>query len=246
MTKNNNSLWIFGTHCVFAALKNGKRKIFQILITKNSLAEFDKFAKDNNFKNLRQFVKIVDNAQIERIVGQNQAHQGFALNCSFLDVKNEENLFAELNDKVILILDELTDPHNVGAIIRSAAAFGVKKVVFPQNNFAKESSIMNKSSAGMIENVELFEVVNVNKMMERLKKHNYWCFGLAGEAQEEISVMKKYDKVALIVGSEGKGIRPLVKKNCDVLVRIPISDKVESLNASVACAVALYEIGSVT
>ncbi len=249
--KNKNSgIWIFGKHPTFMALEKKRRKIYQILVTQASLNILGEFLKKTNLQSLKDKVRVVDNNYIELIIGKNQIHQGFALNCSNLEVKYQNDLIDELENikekgaklPTLLIMDQLTDPHNIGAIIRSASAFGVDKIIFPENNFAKESAIMVKSSSGTIENVDLFMVVNLSKLMEKLKQLDYWCVGLAGEAKSELLAISNYENIALIIGSEGDGIRSLVKKNCDLLVKIPMNRDVESLNASVACSIALYEI----
>lgn len=243
-------IWLYGKHPVFLALSKKRREIFEILVTKNSLSELENFLQKNNLHNLKQRIKIVEAKSIEQFVGLNQTHQGIAINCSPIPFKSQNNLFDEIeklrNEEkklpTILILDQLTDPHNIGAIIRSACAFGVSKIIFQDHNFPKETSTISKSSSGMIENVDLYLVVNLSNLMQKLKEVDYWCIGLAGEAKEEISKAKEFTNVALVIGSEGEGIRELVKKNCDLLVKIPMSDKVESLNASVAAAISLWEL----
>ena len=142
----------------------------------------------------------------------------------------------------LLLLDQVSDPHNVGAIIRSAIGFGVTKIIFCEHNSPKENATIVKSSAGTIEMADLIVVTNFSNLIEKLKKIDYWCIGLAGEAKNDISIIKEYQNIALIIGSEGSGIRDLVKKNCDLLAKININDEVESLNASVAAAITLHEI----
>lgn len=187
---------------------------------------------------------------IQSIVGEHQIHQAIALNCSAIPLKSQNDLLQEIEKALeqqvkfppLLILDQLQDPHNIGAIIRSACAFGVKKIILPEHNSARESAVINKSSSGMIENVDLYLVGNLNMVLLKLKELGYWCIGLAGEGKETIDKIKEYKNIALIVGSEGNGIRDLVKKNCDLLVKIEIDSDVESLNASVAAAMALREV----
>lgn len=243
-------LWLFGKHPVFLALQKKRREIFQILVTKNSIVELEKFLDQQNLSSLKNRLKLVEAHAIEAIIGSDQIHQGLALNCSAVPLKSQNNLLEEL-EKIanldgkmppLLIMDQLRDPHNVGAIIRSACAFGVKKIIFPEHNFPKEAAVMNKSSSGMIENVDLFLVVNLNNLMVKLKELGYWCIGLAGEAVESVDKIRQYKNIALVIGSEGEGIRELVKKNCDLLVRIEMNAEVESLNASVAASIALREV----
>lgn len=243
-------IWLYGKHPVFLALQKKRREVFQILATKNSVNELEKFLDEKNLSHLKARLKIVEAHLIESVIAADQIHQGLALNCSALPPKSQNTLIEEI-EKVInaggklpplLIMDQLRDPHNVGAIIRSACAFGVKKIIFPEHNFPKETAVMNKSSSGMLESVDLFLVVNINNLIVKLKDLGYWCVGLAGEAKDSVEKIREYKNIALVIGSEGEGIRELVKKNCDLLVRIEMNQDVESLNASVAASIALREV----
>lgn len=182
-------------------------------------------------------------SELEKIVkSQDEASQIEAEQFELDKNNSNQNSKPAKNLPPLLIMDQLRDPHNVGAIIRSACAFGVKKIIFPEHNFPKESAVMNKSSSGMIENVDLYLVVNLNNLMLKLKELGYWCIGLAGEGRDSVEKIREYKNIALIIGSEGDGIRDLVRKNCDLLVRIEMDDDVESLNASVAASIALREV----
>lgn len=246
-------VWLYGKHPVFLALQKKRREVFQILATKNSIIELEKFLDDKNLSHLKSRLSLVESHFIQSVIGEEQIHQGLALNCSALPLKSQNNLLEEL-EKILrdnseggilpplLIMDQLRDPHNVGAIIRSACAFGVKRIIFPEHNFPKESAVINKSSSGMVENVDLFLVVNLNNLMLKLKELGYWCIGLAGESSVSVEKIREYKNIALVIGSEGEGIRDLVKRNCDLLVRIEMDKDVESLNASVAASIALREV----
>lgn len=246
---SSNQVWICGKHPVFTAIKQNRRKIHEILTTQNSLSDLKNFLSKNSLQNFSSLIKLVDNQAIENLVGRQQPHQGLLVKASRLPVKNQNDLLEELyafeeGAKLppLLLLDQISDPHNVGAIIRSATSFGVKKIIFCEHNAPQENSTIVKSSAGTIEFADLIVVTNFNNLIEKLKKIGYWCVGLAGEGKAKLSEVKDCKNIALIVGSEGSGIRDLVKKNCDFLVRIEIDKEVESLNASVAAAIALYEI----
>lgn len=141
---------------------------------------------------------------------------------------------------IVLILDQITDPHNVGAILRTAAAFNVDAVIMTNRNSVRESGVVAKAAAGALESVPIIEVANLVEAIKSLKKVNYWIFGMDGGAAEHVSVLADYDKVAIVLGSEGEGMRNLVTKNCDLIVKIPMSEKMESLNVSNACAIALF------
>ena len=245
---NQHNIWLFGKHPSFSALQKKRRKIFQILVTKNTSIELEKLLLEQNLLNLKSLVKLVDGAQIEFLIGKDQLHQGIAVECSKLPIKNQNDLLEELSllEKsqlpTLLLLDQLSDPQNIGAIIRSAISFGVTKIIFCEHSAPRESAVMARSSAGTIEMADLIVVTNFSNLIEKLKKIGYWCIGLEGNSNTFINEIKTYETVALIVGSEGDGIRELVKKNCDILAKIDIDKNVESLNASVATSIALYEL----
>jgi 23S rRNA (guanosine2251-2'-O)-methyltransferase len=245
-----NAIWLYGKHPVFIALQKKRRQIFEILVTKNTLLELESFLHKNSLGHLQQIIKLTDNDKIAAIIGKNYVHQGLLASCSAILAKTQNELLQELHaikakeDKLppLLLLDQISDPHNVGAIIRSALGFGVKKIIFLKYNSAKENAAIFKASAGTIEFADIAIVSNFSNLMEKLKKIGYWCFGLAAEGESSIQAIKNYSNIALIIGSEGSGIRNLVKKNCDLLVKIETSREVESLNASVAASIALYEL----
>ena len=246
--QDDNKIWITGKHPVFMAIKKNRRKIFEILSTNNTIQELEEFLKINSLNNLRNLIRIVDNRAMQEIVGINHLHQGFAILASKLPVydqltllKDLENLQGE-NLPPLLFLDQISDPQNVGAIMRSASAFGFKKIIFCEHNSVIENSTIIKASAGNIESLDLIVVNNFNNLIEKLKKLDYWCFGLDSHATTTFEKIKEFKNIVLIVGSEGEGIRHLVKKNCDFLLKVDTNSEVESLNVSVATAIALYEI----
>ena len=246
-SQSQSAIWLCGKHAVFSAIAKKRRKIFSILATKNSLPELENFLKKKSLSHLGSLIQISDPQKIEFLSGHN-LHQGLAINCSKLPIKNQFDLLEELHvlDQnslpPLVLLDQISDPHNVGAIIRSAVGFGVKKIIFCEHNAPKENATIAKSAAGTLEIAELFQVTNFNNLIEKLKKIGYWIVGLAGEGKVFLSQVKDYENIALIIGSEGDGIRDLVKKNCDILAKIKINPDVESLNASVAASIALYEL----
>lgn len=240
-----DQIWLFGTHPVKMALLNPTRKIFRILVTANNKKELEDFLKENNLVLDKKLIAIVTHEEIEAKFSTKVIHQGIALLCSNLNPISDNDFLAQVkNEKKcgnIIILDQLTDQHNIGAIIRSAVAFGVKNVGLIKQNFGGETATICKSSSGAIEKANLILIGNLNDFILRLKKSDYWVIGLDGYGKNEFSEMKNFQNICLIIGSEGEGIRHLVKKNCDLLVKIPINE-VESLNASNAAAIALYQI----
>lgn len=165
-------------------------------------------------------------------------HQGVEITLKDFVYKDLEDL---KDKKRIMILDQIEDPHNLGAIIRSGEAFGFDGIVIGKRRSAKVNSTVYKTSAGAINNIDIAMVVNINRAIEDLKKENFWVYGLAGEADSLLSQTDFKGKVALVVGNEGKGLSRLVRKNCDGLVKIPMLGDINSLNASVASAIAMYE-----
>lgn len=142
----------------------------------------------------------------------------------------------------LMILDKIEDPHNLGAIIRSAESFGFDAVIIPEHRSAKVTPTVYKTSAGAINNIKVVMVKNLNRAIESIKENGFWVYGLAGEADQEVYNTDLTGKVALVVGNEGDGISRLVRENCDMLIKIPMIGDINSLNASVAAAISMYEV----
>lgn len=237
--------FIYGKHPTFILLQNQKRKIKKIYTSNyDSLIDFINENKINIDKNI---IEKKSNQEITKILKEDVNHQGFLVIVS--ERKNldlDDFIKNECRDKnnlpKLIILDQLTDPHNIGAIIRTALAFGVKYIITTKFNSAKDSAIITKTSTGLSEMIELVEVVNLNRAIEELKKVGYFVIGMAGEAKTNLKTIKDSENLCLVVGNEGNGIRQLVKKNCDILAKIEMDKNVESLNVSVATAIAIYQL----
>lgn len=244
MKTQNNNFYIYGKHPVLFSLKNKKREFFK-LYTSN-IEELKKYIQDNKINLKHNIIEYKTNNELNKFFTENINHQGYVASVSknktytiddFVnDIKNQNKL------PRIIILDQLTDPHNIGAIIRTAIAFNIEYIITTKYNSPKDYSVILKSSAGMSELVNIIEVVNVNNTIETLKKCGYFVIGMAGEAKRDIKEIKDSDNLCLVIGSEGNGIRQLVKKNCDELYKITTNENVESLNASVATAIAIYKL----
>ena len=237
--KNGNALnksLIYGKHPFFSVLKAKKRKIYQIFVSKKNQIELNK-----------NIIEVCDTQKLDNIFPfPEKNHQGYILFASeeqglsfdsFLIQAQKQETLPEL-----LILDQILDPHNLGAIIRTAVAFGIENIIITSFNSVKDTPVVAKSSVGLSEIVNLIEVVNLNNTIKDLKNIGYFVIGLDGEAKLDINQLKDPTNLALVLGNEGKGIRELVKKNCDELVKIPMKECVESLNVSVATAIAIYEL----
>ncbi len=240
---NNHSCILYGRHPVISAIANQQRLINTIFCTKENCEELKKTClqaqRDTNI------IKIIDKKEIEQLLPRDSVHQGFAAKVQPLPEYSIEeicDLAQNQNDCHILILDQVTDPQNIGAIIRSCVAFNTLALIVQDKNSPAESGTMAKASAGMIEYLPICRVTNLSRAIEQLKQVGFWTIGMDGYATSTIGEIKKGGKNAIIMGSEGKGMRRLVEESCDITVRLPISPKVESLNVSTAAAIVLYEI----
>ncbi len=235
---NSNGLILYGKHAVMAALDNPARKIKKLVCTPDNAAQI-------KLKYPHITVISADKKDIDKIVGSDAVHQGFALYCSELENLSIEELCsitAEDKKCNVLILDQVTDPQNIGAIIRSCAAFGSKALIVQDKNSPQESGAMAKAAAGTMELVPVVRVTNLARAIETLKKNGFWVVGMDGYAKNNVDNIDKNAKLAVIMGSEGAGMRRLIEESCDMTIRLPINEKVESLNVSTAAAVVLYEL----
>ncbi len=235
---NSQGLILYGRHAVLAALENPARKIHKLVCTSENAVSLR--AKYPNLN-----IITADKKDIDKLVSADAVHQGFALFCSELDNLSIEELCSMTENEQkcnVLILDQVTDPQNIGAIIRSCAAFGTKALIVQDKNSPQESGSMAKAAAGTMEMVPVVRVTNLSRAIETLKKNGFWVVGMDGYAKDNVDKIDKNTKLAVIMGSEGAGMRRLVEESCDITVRLPINPKVESLNVSTAAAVVLYEL----
>jgi 23S rRNA (guanosine2251-2'-O)-methyltransferase len=240
MTKpKDENYWIYGKHSVASALNNPARRVFRVISTADNA---------HLVKNFQGNLKIMNGKEITKEIGLLDAvHQGIAAYVSSVAAHNLTSLISELKLKsksIVVMLDQITDPNNIGAIIRSAAAFHADAVILPKNNSPAESGAMSKASAGMVDIVPLVYITSLAAAIAQLKDIGFWVVGLDGEAKESIAKAADFDKIVLVLGSEGEGMRRLTAELCDFLVKINIAEAVESLNVSNAAAITLYEINN--
>ena len=238
----NGQVTLYGRHPVLAAINNVNRKINKIFCTKENAEEIKK-ALSQSKRNIS--VSIVDRKELDKMLPRDAVHQGFALLCQELEDYTLDEICRLAEEKQnchILILDQVTDPQNIGAIIRSCVAFDTLALVLQDKNSPTETGTMAKASAGMIEQLPICRVTNLSRAMAQLKDSGFWIIGMDGYAKTYIDSVNKNGKIAIVMGSEGKGMRRLVEESCDTTVKLPIAPTVESLNVSTAAAIALYEI----
>ncbi len=233
--------WHYGVHAVLAALANPRRRCRRILVATQS--GHDLAARVAAAGAGRPRAEVRDRRDIERLLPPGAVHQGVALLADPLPEPRLEAVCRDADDDaVVVILDQATDPRNVGAVLRSAAAFGAGAVVVQRRHAPETTGALAKAASGALETVPLVRVTNVARAMGELKESGFWCVGLDAGAAQSIAEAGLSGKVALVLGSEGEGLRRLTRDTCDRLVRVPITGGVESLNLSNAAAIALYEL----
>ena len=228
---NRPRMW--GKHAVAAALDNPERKVLRAWATQEAAGQMQ-FPKHVP-------VTFADVADLGRLVPHDAPHQGLVIEVEPLeDIWLGVILSSAPERALLLVLDQVTDPHNVGAILRSAAAFGAIGIVTQDRHSPPESGALAKAASGALERVPWARVVNLARALDEIGEAGFWRVGLAGDAQMELKDALGPARIALVLGAEGPGLRPNSREHCDAVARLPINDAIESLNVSNAAAVALY------
>jgi 23S rRNA (guanosine2251-2'-O)-methyltransferase len=229
---------LWGRHAVEAALMNPARSHRKLWATHDGVASLDGELPPG-FP-----LELAGPEDLARLVTRDAPHQGLVLECDPLDDLFIEDVLTGDPQRPIVVLDQVTDPHNVGAILRSAAAFNAAAIVTQDRHAPPEGGVLAKSASGALEIVPWVRVVNLSRALEEIAEAGYWRIGLAGEAEACFAEALPSGPVALVLGAEGEGMRANVAGHCDALARLPISAAMESLNVSNAAAIALYAIAT--
>ena len=229
---------LWGRHAVEAALKNPARSHRKLWATREGLASLDGELPPD-FP-----VEYADVSDLARLVARDAPHQGLVLDCEPLDDIHLSEVLAGDPARPIVVLDQVTDPHNVGAILRSAAAFDAVALVTQDRHAPPEGGVIGKAASGALELVPWVRVVNLARALEELAEGGYWRLGLTGEAESTLADALPAGPVALVLGAEGEGMRHNIEAHCDALARLPIGEAMESLNVSNAAAIALYAVAT--
>lgn len=233
-----DNIIFYGRHAIEAALHNERREKLHLFATEKALSPL----KDKQLIPTGLKVSVQTSEEIENLTGADVPHQGLAMIVRKLAGRHiDEFTLIENKPNIIVILDQVTDPQNVGAILRSSAAFGVRALVTTDRNAPPESGALAKAASGGLEIVPWVRATNLKRALEELAKLGYWSVGMSGDAHETLAQTNTGKNVALVMGSEGYGMRLGVEKSCDFLAKLPISSEIESLNVSVATSIALYE-----
>ncbi len=240
ITKENNAYYMFGLHAVKAAIKNPNREIHELWMSKNARA---KILTDNKIPDIPIFN--IDKSK-NLPISENKVHQGAILKVSPLkQPKDIHEIHENKQPKLIVILDKVSDPQNVGAIIRSSLFFNCDAIINTLNGGSSENGSLVKAASGAFEGIHYIQATNIAQTIVKLKKFGYIIIGLDETSTEKISSFKKgNDNIAIVFGAEGKGIRRLTKENCDMLLSIAGNHTFSSLNVSTAVGITLFSIQS--
>jgi 23S rRNA (guanosine2251-2'-O)-methyltransferase len=229
---------LWGRHAVEAALLNPERNHRKLWATQEGVASLDGDLPAG-FP-----VEYASAADLARLVARDAPHQGLVLECDALEDVFLDQILDGDPSRPIVVLDQVTDPHNVGAILRSAAAFGAAAMVTQDRHSPPESGTLAKSASGALETVPWVRVVNLARALEEMAEAGYWRIGLDGSGKATLGEALPAGPVALVLGAEGEGMRHNITQHCDAVARLPISSAIESLNVSNAAAIALYAIAT--
>ncbi len=243
--RTDSASWLFGQHAVLAALANPKRQCRRLLVTVDAKPQVeDTLYAASEHGVIRPDPETVERSNIESHLPEGAVHQGMALQIDPLETHHIEDMIHDLHDvasALIVVVDQGTDPRNIGAILRSAAAFGAVGLVVPDRHSPEITGVLGKAASGALETIPMVRVTNLSRALEQLKEAGFWAVGLDGEGTDSIATLEWPARSVLVLGAEGKGLRRLTRENCDFMVRIPMTPAMESLNLSNAAAIALYE-----
>ena len=241
--KNSGKAEIYGFHAVYAALKNLKRKHQKLIISESH----KNFLHSGIVHNVKEISKL-SNKEMFKIYGGENKHQGIILITSELVQPSLDEIFQQTKNieiDIVVMLDQVTDPNNIGSIMRSSALFNCKSIIISKDNAPNITPSIAKVASGALETINYIKVNNLSRAIEKFKKNNYWVYGLNNNNEKLNNYFDIPKKCLLILGAEGKGLRKLTKRKCDSIISIPININpilnIDSLNVSNACSIALYE-----
>jgi len=245
--REHGDRWLYGRHPVTAALANPERRWRRLAVLAGQEAEAAALAAAAQAERRGEgdAVRVLDRNGLAALLPEGAAHQGLALEADPLEPGDLDDLLRALHGverAVLVVLDQVTDPHNVGAILRAAAAFGARAVIVPAHGAPPATGALAKAASGALELVPLIPEVNLARALDRLKEAGFWCCGLDERAPRLLAEIDIGPRAALVLGAEGDGLRRLVRERCDYLARLPTSEAMPSLNVSTAAAVALYAV----
>ncbi len=239
---NKSSFFIIGQHAVIEALRNPKRKVLRVFLTEESKKNIH---RKNPNRNILQDVKVYFKTKKELdkySTKENLLHQGYVAEIEHLEKPILKEFIKENSNIVFACLDGVTDPRNIGSLIRSAASFNIDGIIIKERHFPEESKLMYKAASGAIEYVNIFGVSNINSTLKNLKDKNFWVYGFDGNGDKKFTDVEWKGNNILLFGSEGFGMHEHTTKYADFVVKIDIDNKIESLNISNSAAIVFHHI----
>ena len=239
---NKSSFFIIGQHAVLEALRNPDRKVLRLFLTEESKKNIHRRSPN---KNLLENVKVYFKTKKELdkySTKEKLLHQGYVAEIEHLDKPILKEYIKKKKDITLVCLDSVTDPRNIGSLIRSAASFNIDGIIIKERNFPSESKLMFKAASGAIEYIKIFEVSNINSTLKNLKDKNFWIYGFDGNGKKNFTEIKWEGNNVLLFGSEGFGMHKHTSKYADFLVKIEIDKKIESLNISNSAAIVFHHL----
>ena len=239
---NKSSFFIAGQHAVMEALRNPNRKVLRVFLTEESKKNIH---RKNPKKNILEDVKVYfkSKKELDKYTNKDQImHNGYVAEIEHLDQPDLKKFIVDKKDCTFICLDEVTDPRNIGSLIRSAAAFNIDGLIIKERHFPKDSKLMYKSASGCIEHLNIFQVSNINSTLKNLREKNFWIYGFDSKGEKDFTNIKWEGKNVLLFGSEGFGMREHTGKYTDFLVKIDINKNIESLNISNSAAIVFHHI----
>ena len=239
---NKSSFFIVGQHAVLEALRNSKRKVLRIFLTEESRKNIHRKSPK---KNLLSDVKVYFKTKKELdkySTKENLLHQGYVAEIEHIESPELKDFIKEKENITLACLDGVTDPRNIGSLIRSAVSFKIDGLIIKERNFPSESKLMYKAASGSMEYINIFEVSNINSTLKNLKNKNFWVYGFDGNGEKKFTDVEWKGNNILLFGSEGSGMHEHTTKYADFLVKIDIDNKIESLNISNSAAIVFHHL----
>jgi 23S rRNA (guanosine2251-2'-O)-methyltransferase len=239
---NKSPFLIVGQHAVIEALRNPKRKVLKVFLTEESKKNIH---RKNPKKNVLEDVKVYfkSKKELDKYASKEQLmHGGYVAEIEHLEQPDLKEFIKQKNKLTFVCIDEVTDPRNIGSLIRSAASFNIDGLIVKERHFPSDSKLMYKSASGCMEHLNIFEVSNINSTLKNLREKNFWVYGFDAKGEKNFTDVKWDGKNVLLFGSEGFGMREHTEKYIDFLVKIEINQNVESLNISNSAAIVFHHV----
>ncbi len=239
---NKSSFFIVGQHAVIEALRNPKRKVLRVFLTEETKKNIH---RKNPNKNILENVKVYfkSKKELDKYSSKEQLmHNGYVAEIEHLDQPDLKQFIKNKNNLTFCCLDEVTDPRNIGSLIRSAASFDIDGLIVKERHFPNESKLMYKSASGCMEHVNIFQVSNINSTLKNLRDKNFWIYGFDTNCKQDFTDIKWEENKILLFGSEGFGMRQHTSKYVDFFVKININKDIESLNISNSAAIVFHHL----